>query len=67
MTIGSQVKSCFSSIKSAEATLDLLANKTMDQEAKEAFENTRKIVDEVKVDLQQQVIRLAKEEPQYKS
>ncbi|MEW9676600.1 DUF1657 domain-containing protein [Lentibacillus sp. L22] len=67
MTIGSQVKSCFSSIKSAEATLDLLANKTMDQEAKEVFENTRKIVDEVKVDLQQQVIRLAKEEPQYKS
>ncbi|WP_404452406.1 DUF1657 domain-containing protein [Virgibacillus necropolis] len=67
MTIGSQVKSCFSSLKSAEATLSLLANKTQDQQAKEVYINTKTIVDEVKNDLQKQVIYLTKEEPQYKS
>lgn len=66
MTVGSQVKGCFSSIKSAEATLELLANKTQHQQAKEAFEETRNIVTEVKDDLQKQVIQLGIEEPQYK-
>jgi NifU-like protein involved in Fe-S cluster formation len=66
MTVGSQVKSCFSSIKSAEATLELLANKTQHQQAKEAFEETRNLVTEVKDDLQKQVIQLGTEEPQYK-
>lgn len=67
MTVGSQVKSCFSSIKSAEATLEILANKTKSQEAKEAFENTRNTLTEVKSDLEKQVIALGVEEPQYKS
>lgn len=66
MTVGSQVKSCFSSIKSAEATLNLLANKTTDQEKEQAFKNTQQIIIEIKEDLQKQVIQLAKEEPQYK-
>ncbi|MTW87685.1 DUF1657 domain-containing protein [Virgibacillus dakarensis] len=66
MTVGSQVKGCFSSIKSAEATLSLLANKTQDQQTKEVFENTQKILSEVKEDLQQQVIWLGTEESQYK-
>lgn len=67
MTIGSQVKSCFSSLKSAEATLGLLANKTQDQETKRVYKEAKTIVDEVKNDLQKQVIYLTKEEPQYKS
>ncbi|GGB53596.1 hypothetical protein GCM10011409_34030 [Lentibacillus populi] len=66
MTVGSQVKGCFSSIKSAEATLSLLANKTQDQQTKEVFENTQKILSEVKEDLQKQVIWLGTEESQYK-
>lgn len=67
MTVGSQVKGCYSSIKSAEATLGILANKTKSQEAKEAFENTEKVLTEIKNDLEQQVIALGIEEPQYKS
>ncbi|ASN05943.1 DUF1657 domain-containing protein [Virgibacillus necropolis] len=67
MTIGSQVKSCFSSLKSAEATLILLANKAQDQQTKQVYEEAKMIVDEVKNDLQKQVIYLDQEEPQYKS
>lgn len=66
MTVGSQVKGCFSSVKSAEATLEMLANKTKSQEAKEAFENTKNTLTEVKDDLEQQVVALGIEEPQYK-
>ncbi|MFZ3578745.1 DUF1657 domain-containing protein [Virgibacillus sp. DJP39] len=67
MTIGSQVKGCFSSLKSAEATLSLLANKTQNQQAKQVYEEAQTIIDDVKDDLQKQVIYLVKEEPQYKS
>ncbi|PAV28807.1 hypothetical protein CIL05_14360 [Virgibacillus profundi] len=66
MTVGSQVKSCFSSVKSVEASLQLLENKTQDPLAKETFNNVQKIITEVKDDLQKQVIQLSKEEPQYK-
>lgn len=67
MTIGSQVKSCFSSIKSAEATISLLANKTQDEQTKQIYDETNTIITEIKDDLQKQVIRLTQEEPQYKS
>ncbi|WP_188454586.1 DUF1657 domain-containing protein [Virgibacillus oceani] len=67
MTVGSQVKACFSSLKSADATLGILANKTQSDQARDAFSDVQKIVSEVKDDLQKQVIRLSKEEPQYKS
>lgn len=66
MTVGSNVKSCFSSIKSAEATLELLANKTQSAESKRAFEQAQQLIAEVKDDLQQQVIYLTQEEPTYK-
>lgn len=66
MTVGSQVKSCFSSIKSVEATLNILANKTQQEQSKQAFIETQQMVKEIKEDLQKQVIQLAKEEPQYK-
>lgn len=67
MTVGSQVKSCFSSIKSAEATISLLANKTRDEQTKQLYDQTNTIISEIKNDLEKQVIRLAQEEPQYKS
>lgn len=66
MTVGSQVKSCFSSIKSVEATLSLLAKKTQQDQSKQAFEQTEQLISEIKEDLKKQVIQLAKEEPQYK-
>lgn len=66
MTVGSDVKSCFASIKSAEATLELLANKTQSLGSKQAFEQAQQMVKEIKDDLQKQVIHLTQEEPQYK-
>ncbi len=66
MTVGSEVKSCYSSIKSAEATLNILANKTQDQQTKEIFEQVQRVISEVKEDLQKQVMYLSREEPQYK-
>ena len=66
MTVGSQVKGCFSSIKSAEATLDILANKTQDEEAIEAFNQAQTILSEVKEDMQKQIMFISREEPQYK-
>jgi hypothetical protein len=66
MTVGSQVKSCFSSIKSVEASLSLLINKTQHEQSKQAFEQTEQLIAEIKEDLKKQVIQLMKEEPQYK-
>ncbi|MFC3039931.1 DUF1657 domain-containing protein [Virgibacillus xinjiangensis] len=65
MTVGSQVKSCYASIKSAEASLEMLANKAKDQETKNAFFHAGNILLDIKSDLKQQVIELSKEEPQY--
>jgi hypothetical protein len=66
MTVGSEVKSCYSSIKSVEATLNLLTKKTRDQQTKQVFEDTERLISEIKVDLQKQVMYLSREEPQYK-
>lgn len=66
MTVGSQVKGCYSSIKSIEATLNILTTKAQDQQTKQIFNNTSQIITEIKADLQKQVIQLSKEEPQYK-
>lgn len=65
MTVGSQVKTCFSSVKSIEASLQMLAEKTYEQKSYQAFKDAEAIMKEVKNDLQQQVIALSKEEPQY--
>ncbi|TFJ94470.1 DUF1657 domain-containing protein [Lentibacillus salicampi] len=67
MTVSSQVKGCFSSIKSAEATLETLAVKTNDQETEQIFKEVQHTLKTVKNDLENQVIYLTKEEPQYKS
>lgn len=66
MTVGSEVKSCYASIKNAEATLHMLANKTRDQQTKEIFEQAQQLIFEIKGDLQKQVMYLSREEPQYK-
>ncbi|MFC4024282.1 DUF1657 domain-containing protein [Oceanobacillus longus] len=66
MTVGSQVKGCYSSIKSIEASLDILTNKAQEVDSKQAFENVGQIIEEIKNDLQKQVVELSKEEPQYK-
>ncbi|RYG73992.1 DUF1657 domain-containing protein [Lentibacillus lipolyticus] len=67
MTVSSQVKGCYASLKNADATLETLAAKTQDQETEKAFREARNTVRTVKQDLEQQVIFLTREEPQYKS
>ncbi|WP_174613072.1 DUF1657 domain-containing protein [Virgibacillus ihumii] len=67
MTVGSQVKACYASIKSAEATLMSLKGKSSDPEAREAFDKARTTMEDVKSDLENQIIYLSQEEPQYKS
>lgn len=66
MTVGSQVKTCFASIKSIEASLASLATQTNEKEAQKVFRETEEIMTEIKKDLNMQVIRLTQEEPQYK-
>lgn len=65
MTVGSQVKTCYASIKNIEATLGILANQTNEIEARNAYRDTAEIITEIKNDLEKQVLMLAREEPQY--
>ncbi|TMN23409.1 DUF1657 domain-containing protein [Lentibacillus cibarius] len=67
MTVSSQVKGCFASLKNVEATLETLTAKTTNQETEQVFREVRNAVKIVKNDLEEQVIFLTKEEPQYKS
>lgn len=66
MTVAAQVKTCLSSLKSAQASLESFALNTQNQQAKQLFENaakqTQQIVDQVASRVQQ----LEQEEPQYK-
>lgn len=66
MTVESQVKNCFSSIKGAQATVDVLASKTKDEKSQKVYEQVSQILTEVKDDLQNQIIFISQEEPQYK-
>lgn len=65
MTVGSQVKGCYASIKSVEASLALLANKAQHQESQLAFQEAKQLISEIKDDLQKHLIHLTREEPQY--
>ena len=67
MTVGSQVKGCYASVKNIEATLGMLKNKAQTKEAREVFHQAEQLMSEVKTDLSRQVIKISKEEPQYKS
>lgn len=66
MTVASDVKTCLSSLKSAQASLEQFALSTQDQDAKNLFtqaaQQTQQIVDQVS----QRVQQLEQEEPQYK-
>lgn len=66
MTVGAQVKGCFSSIKSVEGTLMTLAGKTQNEQARQTYKEVQEIITTIKDDLEKQVIYLAQEEPQYK-
>jgi hypothetical protein len=65
MTVGSQVKSCYASIKGIEASLAILRSQTNESVAYEAYLETERVIQEIKTDLQKQVLLLASQEPQY--
>jgi DNA-binding ferritin-like protein len=65
MTVGSQVKTCYASIKNIEATLAILANQTNEASSRDVYRETEAIITEIKKDLEKQVLMLAREEPQY--
>ncbi|GGA87629.1 DUF1657 domain-containing protein [Ornithinibacillus halotolerans] len=65
MTVGSQVRTCYASIKSIEATLSILSNQTNELTAREAYKEVESIIKEIKEDLNKQLLLLAREEPQY--
>ncbi|WP_226034540.1 DUF1657 domain-containing protein [Aquibacillus saliphilus] len=66
MTIGSQVKTSLSSIKSLQSSLSSLSMRSQNEEAKRVFHETMMIMDEVCIDLQKRVGELEREEEQYK-
>lgn len=67
MTVGANVKSCYFSIKSAEATLKVLEQKSVNEQSTRAFQHAQKILNEIKTDLNKQIQFISREEPQYKN
>jgi hypothetical protein len=66
MTVASNVKQCMVSLKSAKETLSLLAQKSVDDQAKRTFHESMLEVEEIIFDLQKRIGQLEFEEPQYK-
>ncbi len=66
MTVGANVKSSYFSVKSAEANLEQLAIKSNNKETKHALYEGKRLLSQVKEDLNKQIQFLAREEPQYK-
>lgn len=66
MTVASQVKTCVSSLKSAQASLEQFALSTQNQEAKTLFTNAAEQTQLVLQQVEGRVQQLENEEPQYK-
>jgi hypothetical protein len=66
MTIASNVKQTFATIKNIESQLSSLALNSLDDEAKAAFHEAMLMIENVKNDLQSRVFELERAEPQYK-
>lgn len=67
MTVGSQVKTCYATLKSIEAGLELLHASTTEQDFKKTIEDVSIILKDARHDLRQQINYIDKQEPQYKS
>jgi hypothetical protein len=66
MTIASNVKQAFATIKNIESQLSSLALNSLDESAKKAFHEAMLDVGKIKEDLQSRVYELERAEPQYK-
>ena len=67
MTVGTQVKSCYFTIKQIDAGLELLASKTVNKASEEAYLQAQDTLRSIKYDLEKQIIYIENEEPQYDS
>ncbi|MFC3747203.1 DUF1657 domain-containing protein [Paenibacillus sp. GCM10012306] len=66
MTVASQVKTCLSSLKGAQASLEQFALETQNQDAKTLFTNAAAQAQQIVQQVESRVQDLEKEEPQYK-
>ncbi|WP_019911185.1 DUF1657 domain-containing protein [Paenibacillus sp. HW567] len=66
MTVASQVKTCVSSLKSAQASLEQFAMETQNKDAKNLFTSAAKQTQQIVDQVESRVTELEKEEPQYK-
>lgn len=66
MTVGSQVKTCLASLKSAQASLEQFALSTQNQEAKNTFSTAAEATQQIVEQISNRVQQLENEEPQYK-
>ena len=66
MTVASQVKQTLASLKGSHATLQIYGAQTMDEEARNAYNETLKITEDIINDLETRLQTLENQEPQYK-
>lgn len=66
MTIGSDVKKTVASLKQAQASLESFALSTQNQQAKQMFDQAAQTTQSVVSMVEQRVLELEHEEPQYK-
>lgn len=66
MTVGTDVKTCVASLKSAQASLEQFALATQNEAAKTMFEFAAESTQQVIDQMAQRVAELENEEPQYK-
>ncbi|MHB1957220.1 MAG: DUF1657 domain-containing protein [Sulfobacillus sp.] len=66
MTVGSDVKKTVASLKQAQASLESFALSTQNQQAKQMFDQAAQTTQSVVSMVEQRVLELEREEPQYK-
>ncbi len=66
MTVGSQVKQTLATLRGAGATLRLYSEQARQREAKEAFAEGAKVLEEIVKELEDRLMVSEFEEPQYK-
>ncbi|MGZ4030887.1 MAG: DUF1657 domain-containing protein [Tumebacillaceae bacterium] len=66
MTIAQQVKTTLASLKGAQASLETFALSTQNKQAKQLYTQAAQDAQSIVDSLEQRVMELEKEEPQYK-
>ena len=66
MTVGSDVKKTVASLKQAQASLESFALSSQNQQAKQMFDQAAQTTQSVVSMVEQRVLELEREEPQYK-